>query len=400
MDAFYASVEQHDRPDLRGRPLIVGGGTARGVVAAASYEARRFGVRSAMPTQIALRRCPEAVVVAPRMDRYREVSAALFAVFREVTPDVEGLSLDEAFLDITGSVTLLGDPRAVATTIKSRIRERTGLTASVGIAANKLLAKIASDLGKPDGLYEITAATVAMTLDPLPVGRLPGIGPKTGERLDALGIRTVADLKGAPDAALLPIFGRHTARVRERAAGLDERPVVSDAVERQVSAEETYDADLQTRERMRAEVTRLTDRVGQRLRRKGLEGGSVTLKVRQSDFRTVTRSRRFEPPTADTGTLLAIAHELLDRWRAEHPDVPVRLLGVGVGALVPARQLDLFAAPADGTALERADPTRVGARLDPTLDRIRARFGDAAVRRGSSLDRPDKNDGFTDVRRR
>jgi len=401
MDAFYASVEQHDHPELRGRPVIVGGASARGVVAAASYEVRRFGVRSAMPTRVALQRCPEAVVVAPRMHRYREVSQCVFGIFREYTPIIEGLSLDEAFLDVTGSQSLFGSPRTMAEAIKAAIRERTGLSASVGISHNKLLAKIASDLNKPDGLREISVDSVRTTLDPLPVSRLPGIGPKTGEKLHALGIRTFADLRLAAEALLLPVFGRHTARIRERAEGRDDRPVAVDVAEQQVSAEETYDVDLDTLERQRAEIARLTDRVASRLRRKAVEAGTVTLKVRRSDFSTYTRSRTFEPPTADSGAILVIAHELLERWRAEHPGAAVRLLGVGAGGLVPANQLDLFASPsAPVSTLTTVDPSRVAARIDPTLDEIRARFGESAVRRASSLHRPEKNDGFTDVRHR
>jgi DNA polymerase-4 len=402
MDAFYASVEQHDRPELRGRPVIVGGGSARGVVAAASYEIRRFGVRSAMPTRVALQRCPDAIIVPPRMSRYREVSERVFGVFREYTPLVEGLSLDEAFLDVTGSQSLFGPPLTIARAIKSAIRDRTGLSASVGISHNKLLAKIASDLNKPDGLREIPIESVRATLDPLPVSRLPGIGPKTGEKLETLGIRTFADLRGAAESLLIPVFGRHTARIRDRAEGRDDRPVAVDVAEQQVSAEETYDVDLDALDRQRTEIARLADRVASRLRRKTLEAGTVTLKVRRSDFSTYTRSRTFEPPTAESGAILVVAHELLDRWRAEHPGASVRLLGVGAGGLVPATQLDLFSTPppAPVSALTAPDPSRATARLDPTLDEIRSRFGESAVRRASSLNRPDKNDGFTDVRRR
>ena len=402
MDAFYASVEQHDRPELRGKPVIVGGELRRGVVAAASYEVRRFGVYSAMPTRLALQRCPEAILIAPRMSRYREVSAVVFGVFREFTPLVEGLSLDEAFLDVSASLTLFGAPTLIAQTIKSRIRERTGLTASVGLSHNKLLAKIASALGKPDGLRQINPDAVAHTLDSLPVGRLPGIGPKTEARLAQAGVRTFGDLRQAPDRVLVPVLGRHAGRVRDRAAGLDERPVVADVAEQQVSAEESYETDLSARDRQRTELARLADRVGSRLRAKALEGGSVSIKVRRSDFSTYTRTRSFEPPSADTGAILAIAQELLDRWRCEYPDAAVRLLGVGVGTLVPATQMDLFAAgnrPPSG-GLASADPSRAARRLDPTLDQIRARFGDAAVRRASNLDQVEKNDGFTDVRRR
>jgi DNA polymerase-4 len=401
MDAFYASVEQHDRPELRGLPLIVGGSSNRGVVAAASYEVRRYGVHSAMPTRQALERCPHAVIVPPRMDRYQEVSAQVFAVFGEFTPLVEGLSLDEAFLDVTGSRALFGEPAAIAAEVKARIRARTGLTASVGVAHNKLLAKIASDLRKPDGLCVIAPDEVAAVLDVLPIRRLSGIGAKTAARLDAAGIATFGDLRHASDAVLWPLFGRYTQRVRDRASGIDERPVVADWQEKQVSAEETFDRDLRRREDLLAELARLADRAGVRLRHKALLAGSVTVKIRRADFTTYTRARSFQPPTRDTGTVLAVARELLDAWLAEQPRAAVRLLGVGLSQLSPEAQLDLFAAPAGGP---RPPAIAAGAvrtaSLDPTLDQIREKFGKQAVQRASSLDRAPKEDGFTDARRR
>lgn len=397
MDAFFASVEQHDRPELRGLPVIVGGGSARGVVAAASYEVRRYGVHSAMPTRAALERCPQAIVVRPRMSRYREVSQQVFEVFHEFTPLVEGLSLDEAFLDITGSLGLFGTPRAIGAAIKARIRERTGLAASVGIAHNKLLAKIASDLEKPDGLCEILPADVERILDPLPARRLSGIGAKTAARLEAADIHTFGQLRAAPDALLWPLFGKYTARVRERAAGIDERPVVSDWQEKQISAEETFESDLREREAMRAELARLSDKVGIRLRAKALLCSTVTVKIRRRDFTTYTRSRSFRPPTQDTATILEVAGDLLDGWRTEQPRSAVRLLGVGLSTFAPAAQLDLFAAAPTPPG---AAPARHPERLDPALDRIRERFGSGAVTRASSLERPEKEDGFTGVRRR
>ncbi|MBS0396209.1 MAG: DNA polymerase IV [Proteobacteria bacterium] len=399
MDAFYASVEQRDHPELAGLPVIVGGGSVRGVVAAASYEVRRFGVHSAMPTRLALEKCPHAIVVAPRMKRYQEVSAQVFEVFHEFTPLVEGLSLDEAFLDVTGSRTLFGEPPAIAASIKARIRERTGLTASVGVAHNKLLAKIASDLKKPDGLCVIAPEEVARVLDPLPLRRLAGIGAKTAARLEASGLQTLGELRVAPDAVLWPLFGRYTQRVRERAAGVDERAVVPDWQEKQVSAEETFDTDLRRREQLHAELARLADRVGVRLRHKQLLCASVTVKIRRRDFTTYTRARTFRPPTQDTGTVLAVARELLDGWLAEQPRAAVRLLGVGLSHLSPEAQLDLFAAP-PATALSAAPAAQRTARLDPTLDRIREKFGSEAVKRASSLERGHKEDGFTDARRR
>jgi DNA polymerase-4 len=396
MDAFFASVEQHDRPELRGLPVIVGGGSGRGVVAAASYEVRRYGVHSAMPTRAALERCPQAVVVRPRMARYREVSAEVFAVFNEFTPLVEGLSLDEAFLDVTGSTGLFGTPREIGAAIRARIRERTGLTASVGIAHNKLLAKIASDLGKPDGLCVIAPDDVERILDPLPIRRLSGIGAKTAAKLEESAVQTFGQLRVAPDAVLWPMFGRYTNRIRERAAGIDDRPVVPEWQEKQISAEETFEADLRQREAMRAELARLADRVGTRLRAKALLCSTVTVKIRRRDFTTYTRSRSFRPPTQDTGTVLEVARALLDGWLAGQPRAAVRLLGVGVSTLSPASQLDLFAAP----AAPGEPAAHAPAGLDPTLDRIRERFGTAAVTRASSLERPEKDDGFTGVRRR
>src|SRR5215469_11543036 len=216
MDAFYASVEQHDDPSLAGKPLVVGWDGGRGVVAAASYEVRRFGVHSAMPMRTALKLCPQAICVRPRMQRYQEVSGVVFGVFREITPLVQGLSLDEAFLDVTASQELLGGAVDIARSIKGRIRALTGLTASVGVAPNKLVAKIASDLNKPDGLTVVEAAGVHEVLDPLSVRRLPGLGRKTGARVEQLGIHTFAQLRSASDALLRPLFGRYTQRTRER----------------------------------------------------------------------------------------------------------------------------------------------------------------------------------------
>ena len=226
MDAFYASIEQHDDPGIAGKPVIVGWDGGRGVVAAASYEVRRFGVRSAMPVRTALRLCPQAICVRPRMDRYQEVSRVVFGVLAEVTPLVQGLSLDEAYLDVTASQHLPGGAVEIARGIKRRITAATGLTASVGVAFNKLVAKIASDLMKPDGLTVVEPAEVHTVLDPLPVRRLPGLGSKTGVKVEAAGIRTLGELRSAPDAVLWPLFGRYTSLMRERASGVDERPVL------------------------------------------------------------------------------------------------------------------------------------------------------------------------------
>ena len=375
MDAFYASVEAHDDPSLAGRPLVVGGTGGRGVVAAASYEARRFGIHSAMPMREALKRCPHVLCVRPRMVRYKEVSREVFAVFAQFTDLVQGLSLDEAFLDVTGSRSLHGSPEAMAREIKRRIRARTGLTASVGVAPNKLLAKMASEMNKPDGLTVIRAEDASALLDPMPVGKLFGIGHKTAARLEAQGLYTLGQLRSAPEAVLWPLFGRDTRKIRDRAAGIDERPVEPAVEEQQVSHEETFDRDIADRTVLFGHLARLADRTAERLRSRKLQAGLVVIKVRQRDFTTFTRQKSFSPPTDETRLIVEVATRLLEAWFEEHPRVALRLLGVGVGHLVPAEQLDLFG--------EAAKHQRPG--LDQALDGIRSRFGQAAVRRGTAL---------------
>jgi len=378
MDAFYASIEQRDDAALRGRPVIVGGTGGRGVVAAASYEVRAFGVRSAMPMREALRRCPQAACVQPRMSHYQAISRQIFGIFNEFTPLVQGLSLDEAFLDVTAGATLDGDGERVARQVKHRVRERTGLAASVGVAPNKLVAKIASDLEKPDGLVVVRAAEVNAVLDPLPVGRLSGLGAKTAARVEALGIRTLGQLRLADAARLRTVFGRHAELIRQRAAGIDDRPVLPDRDEKQISAEETFDADIAEPARLRSELVQLADRIGARLRAKGLTASCVVVKIRRGDFATCTRQRHFEPPTQETQVLTALALELFESWRASEPGSALRLLGVGVSGLAPASQLELFTVP----------QTTRNRQLDATVDRIRERFGRVAVARASTLAGP------------
>ena len=374
MDAFYASVEQHDDPSLAGKPLIVGWEGARGVVAAASYEVRRYGVHSAMPMRTALRLCPQAICLRPRMSRYQEVSRLLFGVFREVTPLVEGLSLDEAFLDVTASAHLPGGAVEIARAIKARIAALTGLTASVGVGPNKLVAKIASDLMKPDGLTIVDVARVHAVLDPLPVRRLPGLGRKTGARVEAAGIHTLGELRSAPDAVLWPLFGRYTALTRERASGIDERPVLPEVEEKSLSAEDTFEHDIGTPSILQRQLARLADLAASRLRARGLQTSCIGVKIRRGDFATFTRQRAVAPPTCEARAVSGVAAELLARWLAANRGAKLRLLGVVLTELTPASQLGLF------------EETRRAGRLDAALDEARARFGSRALRRGNTIE--------------
>jgi DNA polymerase-4 len=373
MDAFYASVEQRDNPELRGKPLAVGGTGNRGVVAAASYEAREFGVRSAMPMRDALRRCPDLLRVRPRMSHYKAVSKQVFEIFHSFTPLVEGLSLDEAFLDVTSSENLFGNPVDIARSIKEQILDTTQVTASVGVARNKLVAKIASDLDKPDGLTVLYPDDYEARLDPLPVAVIPGIGKRTLERLKGTGITTVRGLRLAPDRLLEPVFGRFAAKTRDRASGIDERPVVPSREEKSISAEETYDTDLAKREDMERELLRLADRTATRLRKARLAAGTVQVKIRQADFTTFTRQRRLNPPANSTDQVYAVVRELLTAWLAENPGTRIRLLGVGGSELGPAGQADLFSD--QGTESP----------IDSTVDEIRERFGSGALDRARTM---------------
>jgi DNA polymerase IV len=370
MDAFYASVEQRDDPMLRGLPVVVGGGGPRGVVAAASYRAREFGIRSAMPGAEARRRCPDAIFVRPRMSRYREVSKQVFELFRQRTPLVQGLSLDEAFLDLSADPVARADPRATAAGLKRDILERTGLTASVGVATNKLVAKIASDLDKPDGLTMVPADRIQDTLDPLPISRLWGVGPQTGSRLQRLGLTTFRDVRRAPDEALRQVFGRYHLRMRERASGVDRRAVESQVEDRSISAEETFPSDLPQSDTLSDHLATLCETVARRLRKAGLVAGTVALKLRDPAFNTHSRQRPVVPPTDQTALLHGLANDLLAQWFEGRPGARLRLLGVSARDLRPADQMDLFGATG---------------RDERVADAVRARFGDDAIGTARSL---------------
>jgi len=399
LDAFYASVEQLDDPALRGKPVIVGGTSGRGVVCAASYEARKFGVRSAMPTSRARRLCPGGVFLHPRFDRYGELSDRIFGIYRRYTPLVEPLSLDEAFLDVTASRALHGDGPTIATAIRASVKGETGLTASAGVAEVKLAAKIATDFGKPDGLTVVPPGGVAAFLAPLPVGRLWGVGEVTEAALRRLGVATIGDLVRLPERALAAAIGADRAHhLAELARGHDDRDVVPDEQARSVGGEETFEEDLRGEAALSRALLMQAARVGRRLRAAGLRGRVVTLKVKYADFTLVTRRVTLPGPTDDDGVIYETARAQLARI---DPARAVRLAGVTVsgfgegdgagGAEVPAQgQLDLFAAAGAAAEPERSptpsdDPRR--RRLHAALDALSDKFGEGTVKKADLVDR-------------
>ncbi len=331
MDAFYASVEQRDAPELRGRPVAVGGSRARGVVAAASYEARRFGVRSAMPSVTAIRRCPDLVFVPPRFDVYRQVSDSIRAIFADYTDLIEPLSLDEAYLDVTQDRHGLGSASAIAEQIRQRIRSDTGLTASAGVSYNKFIAKLASDQNKPDGLCVIPPARGPDFVASLPVKRFHGVGPVTAARMEALGIVTGADLRARSLTFLTGHFGSHAGYLFAAARGEDHRPVRANRVSKSVGAERTFETNLSDPVDLSAALGRVADAAWLRIARSDTRGRTVTLKLRHADFRTITRARSVSEPVADQAAFLAIGQMLL----RDLLPVPggVRLLGLTLSAL-------------------------------------------------------------------
>lgn len=343
LDAFYASVEQLDNPELRGRPVVVGGSAeSRGVVAAASYEARAFGVRSAMPMSHALRLCPDAVRISPRFDRYRELSKQVMAIFRSVTPLVEPLSLDEAFLDVSGREKFHGGQRPLAAFLKADIKKRTGLTVSVGLGTNKTVAKIASDSGKPDGLVLVPAGREAEFLAPLPVRVLWGIGPRSEAALADAGFARIGDLAASTAERLGALLGSRGRQVYEMACGRDERPVVTDSERKSVGAETTFPRDLPDGDELRRQLRRIAEEAGERLRKHGSRAKTVALKLRYSNFNTVTRQSTREEPTDDTDAVYGEAAALLDK--VVRRGDKFRLIGISCSNLEEERkeQLKLF----------------------------------------------------------
>ncbi len=343
MDCFYAAVHMRDDPALRGKPVVIGGSPeGRGVVAAASYEARAFGVRSALPAARAVRLCPGAVFLKPDFPRYRRESAEVFAIFREFTPTVQVVSIDEAYLDVTEHLGRWGSATGVAREIRRRVRADRGLTVSVGVGPSKLVAKIASDADKPDGLAVISPRKVRAFLDPLPVRALPGVGPATEARLKKHGFERVAQLRAVDPLRLEALLGSYGRRLARFAAGVDDRPVRTDRERKSLSSERTYERDLEDPARILGELDRLAEQVATGLAKREIAACTVVVKVRYSDFTTVTRSQTLPAPTADRETLRRVARLLLAKTAAGSR--PVRLLGVGGSTLVPGKveQLALF----------------------------------------------------------
>jgi DNA polymerase-4 len=389
MDAFYASVEQRDRPELRGRPVIVGADPrGRGVVSAASYEARRFGIHSALPIGRAARLCPDGVFLPVDRDKYARVSRQIMAVLAEFTPLLEPLSIDEAFLDVTGTRALFGDGLEQGHRIKARIRDAVGLTASVGVASSKFIAKVASDLRKPDGLVVVAAGDESGFLAPLPVSRLWGVGRVAARDLESMGIRTIGQLAVIPRSYLESRFGKSAIGLGELARGVDERPVEPVAPPKSMGAEETFEHDHRDVERLQQTLRGQAERVARELRAEGFAGRTITLKLRFADFSTITRSHT-DDPTQDGLTIYREASTLLARVALRQP---VRLIGLSVSALHPAGEGQLPLLSPDTARRER---------LARALDRVVQRFGEASILPASLLGRqPTRRTPGGEARRR
>jgi len=377
MDAFYASVEQHDHPELRGKPVIVGAPpNQRGVVSAASYEARTYGVHSAMPSREAGRLCPNGIFVPPNMERYVEVSAQVFAIFERFTPTLEPLSLDEAFLDVTSVQRIFGDGPEIARKIRAAIEAETGLAASAGVAPNKFLAKIASDMNKPDGLTVVPIETRAIKefLAPLPVGRLWGVGKVMRSAFERAGIRTIGDIQLMSESAMTKLTGKGSASFfKALADGIDDREVESSIREKSISRENTFDTDVEDRAEVEHVLSGLVEDVGRQLRTLGRYATVAQIKLRWQGFETLTRQKKLPVPVEDDFSLLTAARELFAK---EKLIKPVRLIGFGVHGLTdqPAQQLALFE-DARTSAKKHASVSR-------TIDAIRSKFGSGSIRRG------------------
>lgn len=376
MDAFYAAIEQRDHPELRGKPILVGADSPRSVVTTASYEARPYGVGSAMPMAKAKRLCPQAIVVPPRMEVYAQVSETIMGIFGDFSPAVEALSLDEAFIDMTGAEKLFGPPERMGRAIKDKVYAATSLRVSVGVAPSKYVAKVASDIGKPDGLVVVTPDKVTAFLHPLPIKRLWGVGPKASERLTALGLATIADVAHTDREVLRRALGALGDHIAELAAGHDPREVIPDRDSKSIGAEQTLERDITGSAAIAAHLLHSADRVAHRLRKQGLKARGVRVKLKSFDFRISTRQAQLPRPTDSADELFAAAKALLE----EHDlDVPVRLVGLSTYDFAETE------APEQGELFGGAERARRG-QLDKTLDAVWEKFGHGALKRGSDLD--------------
>ena len=388
MDAFFASIEQLDHPEYKGHPVIVGGLSSRGVVATCSYEARKFGVHSAMPISRAKKLCPDGIYVYPRMDRYKEVSHQIFSIMKEFTPYIEPLSIDEAFLEVSGMSTMYSGPKALGRAIKDRVYEQTGLIISAGLAPNKFLAKLASDLDKPDGLVVIPYGREKEILAPLPIKRIWGVGPHTEKRLKVGGFHLMRHIQALPDErSLIPIVGNQARRIWELANGIDERPVETDRKIQSIGAEETYEEDLTDGSAIELEFRYFANRLSKRLRKRNMLGHTVSIKVRYDDFTTVSRQKRLDTPSDHEHvffeTALLLWNKLMQDKTSKQlkgvtfmdPPGPIRLLGLTVSGLdedVPMQD-SLFESPKNETENKLAG----------VLDSLESKFGETAVMSGA-----------------
>ena len=377
MDAFYPAVEALDNPDLKGKPVVVGGSLNRGVVSSASYEARKFGVHSALPMATAIRRCPKAIVLPVRMARYKEISRQVFEIFYRFTPLVEPLSIDEAFLDVTGSVRLFGQPTEIAKKIRHTVAKEIGLTVSAGLAPSKFVAKVASDMDKPDGLTVVPPDRVRAFLDPLPIKKMWGVGKVTQKALERLNILTFKDLRQLPATFLEKKFGKHGLHMHRLSMGIDDRDVVIGHEVKSIGHELTFSQDITDTDTAKKELLSLSGKVARRMRRHGVTGRTITLKVKYTDFVQVTRSFTLPESTDDDSTIYSIICDLLVKTAAGKR--PVRLLGVSLSQLghrSSGTQMDLF--PTYKQSEKRKD-------LNITLDSVHEKFGEKSILPGTLI---------------
>jgi len=374
MDAFYASVEQLDNPDLRGRCVIVGGVTPRGVVSAASYEARKFGIRSAMPMFQARKQCPDGVFLFPRMERYRSVSDKIMRILKFFSPLVEPISIDEAYMDITGCERLHGKPAEMAASIKQKIKQEVGLTCSVGGAPYRFLAKIASDMNKPDGLYIISPEKADRFIEQLPIQQVPGVGRKTFQQLDRMGIKTLGQFKQYPDDALLTLFGKFGRRLKDLASGIEKTGVKTSSERSSISCETTLAEDTTDRDFLKRQLLIQSEDIGRQLRRMGMKAKTVTIKIKHSDFKLITRSRTMTAPTHTTGTIYKESIMLLNAYKSTKK---IRLIGVGASGFVGQDT------PVQKSLFKNRDISDSNwDKIDKVMDHITQKYGKSVVIRG------------------